>query len=340
MQPARLDASTRPSRTRAKWLSVETAPGRGNCSFSATSRRAASTSFDMKTATASRRCSSSCAIHRVDLRKPSGERLSFSRMPLGDELGDVLVDDVADMLEIDGEGLHLRSAGAPPPRSAPRARSPRCSAAAPRAGGRRRRPCRLVSATRWRSSPCNALLRAASIFSTTSTMRSVSRAALASATAGVRERRWDRDRAAWPGRRPRRLAGSSADSSLAIARQQADEERRDGEVEAGVEIGGEPRRRSARARRASAAIRSRNGSDQRAPTRRVARLPSGSRSFTGSPPAPSSTGLMALPILAPSTMASVASGPMQAGGGERDHGEHDRRRSNAPPRSAPRRSRR
>ncbi len=59
------------------------------------------------------------------------------------------------------------------------------------------------------------------------------------------------------------------------------------------------------------AIGARNGSATAAPMTRVARLPTGRRSLARSPDALSSTGFTALPTLAPSTMASVASGPIK-----------------------------
>ena len=46
-------------------------------------------------------------VHGVDLRQPLRREAELQPHALGDELGDVLVDDVADMLEVDREGLHL-----------------------------------------------------------------------------------------------------------------------------------------------------------------------------------------------------------------------------------------
>ncbi len=60
----------------------------------------------------------------------------------------------------------------------------------------------------------------------------------------------------------------------------------------------------------------------RPPTRRFARLPSGTRIRAHSLRSPSSTGFSALPILAPTTIASAASGPHHAGrmqGGDEQH---------------------
>ena len=64
-------------------------------------------------------------IHRVDLRQALRRQAELQPQALGGELGDVLVDDVADMLEVDGEGSAPRSAGARRHRSS----SPRAIAA-------------------------------------------------------------------------------------------------------------------------------------------------------------------------------------------------------------------
>ena len=57
----------------------------------------------------------------------------------------------------------------------------------------------------------------------------------------------------------------------------------------------------------SRAIGPSNGSAMSTPTRRLSMLPTGSRRLAGSPRTPaSSSGLMALPRLAPSTSASAA----------------------------------
>ena len=64
--------------------------------------------------------------------------------------------------------------------------------------------------------------------------------------------------------------------------------------------------------------------DQRTPTSRLIKLPTGSRRLAGSPRLPPSiSGLMALPRLAPRTSASAASGRHEMRIGERHHQQHD-----------------
>ena len=103
-------SACRPSRRRRRWLSVAVCSRSRMRSFSASSVRAACWSPSMNTLVARCRLSSSALVHVGDLRQAFLREGQPLLDLLGGDLAQALVEDVADVLEIDGEGKDVRAA--------------------------------------------------------------------------------------------------------------------------------------------------------------------------------------------------------------------------------------
>ena len=134
-------------------------------------------------------------------------------------------------------------------------------------------------------------------------------------------------------------AGSRRSQQGGVGGQQREQQGGQHQVEQGVEIGDGAAGSSARSASARRDPGQRRQRRQRADRRGRRGCPPARAARPGSSPgAPSSTGLMAVPILAPSTRANDGVQRQHALGGEATSPAAPRRPRNAPPRSAPRRS--